>query len=100
VTWWFQGAAPDWIAEKFPGSLRVSSLYAYVTKKGLLYDSLTIPRIPYKDYKEHGEGKAFIANLGVLMSVQGSYERIDKNFQGPRGRGVSWIYGSKWRCAL
>jgi hypothetical protein len=83
VTWWFQGAAPDWIAEKFPGSLRVSSLYAYVTKKGLLYDSLTIPRIPYKDYKEHGEGKAFIANLGVLMSVQGSYvERIDKNFQG------------------
>ena len=83
VTWWFQGAAPDWIAEKFPGSLRVSSLYAYVTKKGLLYDSLTIPQIPYKAYKDQGEGKAFIANLGVLMSVQGSYvERIDKNFQG------------------
>lgn len=83
VTWWFQGAAPDWIAEKFPGSLRVSSLYAYVTKKGLLYDSLTIPKIPYKAYKDQGEGKAFIANLGVLMSVQGSYvERIDKNFQG------------------
>lgn len=83
VTWWFQGVAPDWIAEKFPGSLRVSSLYAYVTKKGLLYDSLTIPQIPYKAYKDQGEGKAFIANLGVLMSVQGSYvERIDKNFQG------------------
>jgi hypothetical protein len=83
VTWWFQGAAPDWIAAQFPGSLRVSSLYAYVTKKGLLYDSLTIPRIPYKEFKDQGEGKAFIANLGVLMSVQGSYvERIDKNFQG------------------
>lgn len=83
TTWWFQGAAPDWIAEQFPASLRVSSLYAYVTKKGLLYDSLTIPRIPYKEFKDEGEGKAFIANLGVLMSVQGSYvERIDKNFQG------------------
>ena len=83
LTWWFQGAAPDWIAEQFPGSLRVSSLYAYVTKKGLLYDSLTIPQIPYKAYKDQGEGKAFIANLGVLMSVQGSYvERIDRNFQG------------------
>lgn len=83
ATWWFQGAAPDWIAEQFPGSLRVSSLYAYVTKKGLLYDSLNIPDIPYKAYKDQGEGKAFIANLGVLMSVQGAYvERIDKNFQG------------------
>ena len=83
ATWWFQGAAPDWIAEQFPGSLRVSSLYAYVTKKGLLYDSLNIPGLPYKAYKDQGEGKAFIANLGVLMSVQGSYvNRIDKNFQG------------------
>ena len=63
--------------------MRVSSLYAYVTKKGLLYDSLTIQGLPYKTYKDRGEGKAFIANLGVLMSVQGSYvERIDKNFQG------------------
>lgn len=83
LSWWFQGAAPDWIAEQFPASLRVSSLYAYVTKKGLLYDSLTIPNLPYKEYKDQGEGKAFIANLGVLMSVQSSYvERIDKNFQG------------------
>ncbi|VVN70536.1 hypothetical protein [Pseudomonas fluorescens] len=83
LSWWFQGAAPDWIAEQFPASLRVSSLYAYVTKKGLLYDSLTIANLPYKEYKDQGEGKAFIANLGVLMSVQSSYvERIDKNFQG------------------
>jgi len=83
VTWWFQGAAPDLIADQFPASLRVSSLYAYVTKKGFLYDTLTIPKIPYKEFKDQGEGKAFIANLGVLMSVQGSYvERIDKNFQG------------------
>ena len=83
ATWWFQGAAPDWIAEQFPAPLRVSSLYAYVTKKGLLYDSLTIQGLPYKAYKDQGEGKAFIANLGVLMSVQGSYvERIDRNFQG------------------
>ena len=83
ATWWFQGAAPDWIAEQFPAPLRVSSLYAYVTKKGLLYDSLTIQGLPYKAYKDRGEGKAFIANIGVLMSVQGSYvERIDRNFQG------------------
>jgi hypothetical protein len=83
VTWWFQGAAPDLIADQFPASLRVSSLYAYVTKKGFLYDTLTIPQIPYKQFKDKGEGKSFIANLGVLMSVQGSYvERIDKNFQG------------------
>lgn len=83
ITWWFQGAAPDLIADQFPASLRVSSLYAYVTKKGFLYDTLTIPKIPYKEFKDQGEGKAFIANLGVLMSVQGSYvERIDKNFQG------------------
>lgn len=26
VTWWFQGAAPDLIADQFPASLRVSSL--------------------------------------------------------------------------
>ncbi len=83
ATWWFQGAAPDWIAEQFPNALRVSSLYAYVTKKGLLYDAITIPQLPYKDFKDLGQGKALIANLGVLMSVQGSYvERIDKNFQG------------------
>lgn len=83
VTWWVQGEVPDLIAEKFPASLRVYSLYAYVTKKGLLYDSLQIPGVPYQEYRESGEGKAFIANLGVLMSVQGSYvEQIDKNFQG------------------
>lgn len=83
LSWWFQGAAPDWIAEQFPATLRVSSLYAYVTKKGLLYDSLVIPNLPYREFKDQGEGKAFIANLGVLMSVQSSYvDRIDKNFQG------------------
>ncbi len=83
ATWWVQGAVPDIIAEKFPTSLRIYSLYAYVTKKGLLYDSLQIPGVPYQDYRDEGEGKAFIANLGVLMSVQGSYvEQIDRNFQG------------------
>lgn len=83
TSWWIQGAVPDLIADRFPEPLRVSSLFAYVTKKGLLYDSLTIPRVPYKDMKEQGEGKAFVANLGVLMSVQGSYvQLIDKNFQG------------------
>jgi hypothetical protein len=83
VSWWIQGAVPDLIAEKFPDPLRVSSLFAYVAKKGLLYDSLTIPHIPYKPLKDQGEGKAFVANLGVLMSVQGSYvQLIDKNFQG------------------
>lgn len=83
ITWWVQGEVPDLIAEKFPASLRVYSLYAYVTKKGLLYGSLQIPGVPYQEYRESGEGKAFIANLGVLMSVQGSYvEQIDKNFQG------------------
>ncbi|MCD5984407.1 hypothetical protein [Pseudomonas sp. CDFA 610] len=82
-TWWAQGVAPDVIAEEFPASLRVYSLYAYVTKKGLLYDSLQIPGIPYQEYRDTGEGKAFIANLGVLMSVQASYvEQIDRNFQG------------------
>ncbi|AHG42624.1 hypothetical protein N018_21305 [Pseudomonas syringae CC1557] len=83
VTWWVQGVVPDVIAEEFPSDLRVYSLYAYVTKKGLLYDSLQIPGIPYQEYRDKGEGKAFIANLGVLMSVQGSYvEQIDRNFQG------------------
>ncbi|MBF8765827.1 MULTISPECIES: hypothetical protein [Pseudomonas] len=81
ATWWVQGEAPDLIAEKFPHTLRVSSLYAYVTKKGLLYDSIQIPGLPYQDYREHGEGKAFIANLGILMSAQGTYvEKIDGNF--------------------
>jgi hypothetical protein len=83
ATWWVQGAVPDYIADKFPVSLRVYSLYAYVTKKGLLYDALQIPNMPYQEYRNKGEGKAFIANLGVLMSVQGSYvEQIDRNFQG------------------
>lgn len=83
TSWWIQGAVPDLIADRFPEHLRASSLFAYVAKKGLLYDSLTIPRVPYKDMKEQGEGKAFVANLGVLMSVQGSYvQLIDKNFQG------------------
>lgn len=83
LTWWVQGAVPDVIADNFPASLRVSSLYAYVTKKGLLYDSLQIPNMPYQAYRDRGEGKAFIANLGVLMSAQGSYvEQIDRNFQG------------------
>ncbi|KPB72440.1 hypothetical protein ACKUFS_00165 [Pseudomonas cannabina] len=83
ATWWVQGVVPDVIAEEFPSDLRVYSLYAYVTKKGLLYDSLQIPGIPYQAYRDKGEGKAFIANLGVLMSVQGSYvEQIDHNFQG------------------
>lgn len=83
TSWWVQGAVPDLIAERFPEPLRASSLFAYVAKKGLLYDSLTIPRIPYKQLKAQGEGKAFVANLGVLMSVQGSYvQAIDKNFQG------------------
>jgi hypothetical protein len=83
LTWWFQAAVPDLIADKFPTTLRVYSLYAYVAKKGLLYDSLQIPNLPYKEYRDKGEGKAFIANLGVLMSVQSSYvEQIDRNFQG------------------
>ena len=83
ATWWVQGEVPDIIAEEFPASLRVYSLYAYVTKKGLLYDALQIPGVPYQQYRDAGEGKAFIANLGVLMSVQGSYvEKIDRNFQG------------------
>lgn len=83
ATWWVQGEVPDIIAEEFPASLRVYSLYAYVTKKGLLYDALQIPGVPYQEYRDAGEGKAFIANLGVLMSVQGSYvEKIDRNFQG------------------
>lgn len=83
ATWWIQGEVPDIIAEEFPASLRVYSLYAYVTKKGLLYDALQIPGVPYQQYRDAGEGKAFIANLGVLMSVQGSYvEKIDRNFQG------------------
>ncbi|OUM07307.1 hypothetical protein BW686_10295 [Pseudomonas syringae] len=83
TTWWVQGVVPDVIAEEFPSDLRVYSLYAYVTKKGLLYDSVQIPGVPYEDYRDKGEGKAFIANLGVLMSVQGSYvEQIDGNFQG------------------
>ena len=81
ATWWVQGEALDLIAEKFPHTLRVSSLYAYVTKKGLLYDSLQIPGLPYRDYREHGEGKAFIANIGILMSAQGTYvEKIDADF--------------------
>ncbi|MBM5459034.1 hypothetical protein H8F21_15810 [Pseudomonas sp. P66] len=81
ATWWVQGEVPDLIAEKFPTSLRVYSLYAYVAKKGLLYDSVQIPGLPYQEYRDQGEGKAFIANLGVLMSVQGSYvEKIDGNF--------------------
>ncbi|MCT7339985.1 hypothetical protein N5K55_02750 (plasmid) [Pseudomonas aeruginosa] len=66
------------IAEKFPASLRVYSLYAYVTKKGLLYDSLQIPGVPYQEHRDTGDGKAFIANLGVLMSVQGSYVEKDR----------------------
>ncbi|HHH9441306.1 TPA: hypothetical protein ACP32N_003243 [Pseudomonas aeruginosa] len=83
LTWVVQGEAPDLIAEKFPSTLRVFSLYAYVTKKGLLYDALQIPGVPYSTYRNSGEGKAFIANLGVLMSVQGSYVlQIDRNFQG------------------
>ncbi|EGH04011.1 MULTISPECIES: hypothetical protein [Pseudomonas syringae group genomosp. 2] len=83
LTWWVQGVVPDAIAEAFPADLRVYSLYAYVTKKGLLYDSVQIPGIPYQEYRDKGEGKAFIANLGVLMSVQGSYvEQIGHNFQG------------------
>ena len=83
---WIQAAVPDLIAEEFPEPLRVSSLFAYVAKKGLLYDSLTIPNVPYKQHKEDGEGKAFVANLGVLMSVQGSYvQKIDKNFEGFSG---------------
>ncbi|KSW28519.1 MULTISPECIES: hypothetical protein [unclassified Pseudomonas] len=83
ATWWIQGEAPDLIAEKFPASLRVYSLYAYVTKKGLLYDSLQIPGVPYQEHRDTGDGKAFIANLGVLMSVQGSYvQKIDQNFYG------------------
>lgn len=83
TTWWVQGEVPDLIAEQFPTSVRVYSLYAYVTKKGLLYDSLQIPGLPYQQFRDQGEGKAFIANLGVLMSVQGSYvEKIDSNFQG------------------
>ncbi|HBO6306288.1 TPA: hypothetical protein L4741_005883 [Pseudomonas aeruginosa] len=83
LTWVVQGEAPDLIAEKFPSTLRVYSLYAYVTKKGLLYDSLQIPGVPYSTYKDAGEGKAFLANIGVLMSLQGSYvEQIDQNFQG------------------
>ncbi len=83
LSWWVQGVVPDVIAEAFPADLRVYSLYAYVTKKGLLYDSVQIPGIPYQEYRDKGEGKAFIANLGVLMSVQGSYvEQIGHNFQG------------------
>ncbi|KPY83819.1 hypothetical protein RA263_23170 [Pseudomonas syringae pv. tagetis] len=83
LTWWVQGVVPDAIAEEFPAELQVYSLYAYVTKKGLLYDSVQIPGIPYQEYRDKGEGKAFIANLGVLMSVQGSYvEQIGHNFQG------------------
>ncbi|KPY42541.1 Uncharacterized protein ALO48_04913, partial [Pseudomonas syringae pv. rhaphiolepidis] len=45
LTWWVQGVVPDAIAEAFPADLRVYSLYAYVTKKGLLYDSVQIPGI-------------------------------------------------------
>ncbi|MBX6776290.1 hypothetical protein MXF29_26695 [Pseudomonas sp. NC26] len=102
ATWWIQGEAPDVIAEKFPASLRVYSLYAYVTKKGLLYDSLQIPGVPYQEHRDTGDGKAFIANLGVLMSVQGSYvEKIDQNFfgfaaavfTGYTRRNGDWLYG-------